>query len=82
MDFYLVDPDPEPALQKTPNCPPRRHNADFVILETLNSAGLHTITYQFLSSLLLEFLFFLILLSHSLCFHPVPRTFLFLFLCF
>ena len=36
MDFYLADPDPEPALQKTPNCPPRRHNADFLILKTLN----------------------------------------------
>ncbi len=36
MDFYLVDPDREPALQKTPNCPPRRHNADFLIFETLN----------------------------------------------
>jgi hypothetical protein len=38
MDFYLADPDPEPALQKTPNCPPRRHNANFLykVLETLN----------------------------------------------
>jgi hypothetical protein len=30
MDFYLADPDPEPALPKIPNCPPKRHNVDFL----------------------------------------------------